>query len=79
MSEYDTVEIGKGMVDIDGNELAVRIFEGIAGRKMPPGTAEQKLSFIAQHDPQTASIIEKASNAAIDYFSECIKNYARMV
>jgi hypothetical protein len=79
MGEWETLEMGKGMVDIDGDELAIRIFEAISGKKPPPGTAEQKLSFIYKHHPNAALIIEKASNTAIDYFAECVQNYARMV
>jgi hypothetical protein len=79
MSEDVEIECGKGIVEIDANELAVRIFEGIAGKKLPPWSTQEKVAFIATQDPRMAQMIAKAANAAVDYFSEQISNYARAV
>lgn len=79
MSEDVDIECGKGIVELDANELAARIFEAIAGQKLPPWSAEQKVAFIAKQDQKIARMIATSANAALDYFGEQIKSYAREV
>lgn len=64
--------------EIDSEELACRIFEGLYSLKRPPGfTAGQALQSIAKNDPEGRAGLVEAAMKATEYLAECMRNGKR--